>query len=247
MEKQDAYKLFGRPANGITPRIFRKQLKKWGIVLSSRDNQAVFSYFDVTNSGTITFQELVSRLMTKDYSGKTWNVVIDERNDALNSKHREIQPRMIRSSEVLTDEKLRELSKLLQTKILERTKHGNREIGDAYKLFGRPQNGITKALFNTLLEKVGMYLRPTELDSLYQSFDKNGSGTLTFEEFIAGVMPHDFTGKLWNVKIDERNDAIAQKKLKKHSKSKRRKHKRHQKSIDMKESSDSFKLESISM
>ena len=48
VEKQDAYKLFGRPKDGITSNIFRKQLRKWGIKLSSYDNEAVFRHFDVT-------------------------------------------------------------------------------------------------------------------------------------------------------------------------------------------------------
>ena len=34
VEKQDAFKLFGRPVAGITPTHFKKQLRKWGIKLT---------------------------------------------------------------------------------------------------------------------------------------------------------------------------------------------------------------------
>jgi hypothetical protein len=47
VELQDAYKLFGRPTNGITPSHFRKQLQKWGIKLSSSETLAFLKYLGV--------------------------------------------------------------------------------------------------------------------------------------------------------------------------------------------------------
>ena len=44
------------------------------LLVSERDGSYI-------GSGTITFPELVSKLMTKDYTGKTWNVLVDERNE----------------------------------------------------------------------------------------------------------------------------------------------------------------------
>jgi hypothetical protein len=78
LELQDAYKLFGRPANGITPSHFRKQLKKWGIQLSSEETLLFLDYLGVKNTNAITFSELVERMLPKDYTRKSWNVVADE-------------------------------------------------------------------------------------------------------------------------------------------------------------------------
>jgi hypothetical protein len=36
------------------------------------------------------------------------------------------------------------------------------------------------------------------------------SGVITFKEFMDGLMPKDYTGKVWNVKRDEEFDAQEQ-------------------------------------
>ena len=220
VEKQDAYKLFGRPVDGITEKIFRRQLRKWGINLSAKDNAKVFRHFDATANGTISFQELVQKLMPKDYTSKTWNVFADERNDAHEVKIRKDMISNRASAPLKMD--IDSLRNLIQTKILERTKHGTTEIVDAYKLFGRPQYGITPQMFEKQMTKFGIYLTSEQVEHLFQEYDKNGSGTLTFQEFIQGIMPRDYTAKSWNILADEKADAVAKKELDKKLKKKSR-------------------------
>ena len=47
VEKQVAFKLFGRPRDGITYRHFRKQLGHWGVELSKQDAIDLFKRYDV--------------------------------------------------------------------------------------------------------------------------------------------------------------------------------------------------------
>ena len=115
--------------------------------------------------------------MTKDYTGKTWNVLVDERNEnrtkAAGSIPQVLQP--LGHRKLGSHERLVFLSKLLQVKILERTKNGSTEIVDAYKLFGRPQNGVTFDLFSQLLSKVGLYLEDNESRIFYNHLDGNST------------------------------------------------------------------------
>lgn len=220
VEKQDAYKLFGRPVDGISAKIFRKQLKKWGIELSVEDNAKVFRHFDATANGRISFQELVEKLMPKDYTEKTWNILADERADKVSLMQK--KGPILDPLELPPSMGMSELRKLIQSKILERTKHGTTEIMDAYKLFGRPKHGITPQMFEKQMYKFGILLRPDQLAQIFREYDQNGSGTLTFQEFIGGIMPKDYTQKMWNVQRDEINDAIEKKKLDRHLRKKHR-------------------------
>jgi Ca2+-binding EF-hand superfamily protein len=46
-------------------------------------------------------------------------------------------------------------------------------VQDAFKLFGRPQDGITPAMFRDVLYNLGIELLPAELQGLFDRYDKD--------------------------------------------------------------------------
>lgn len=104
----------------------------------------------------------------------------------------------------------------------------------AYALFGSPQNGITKRAFKKHMQKLGFVLTDQELQALFNRYDSDGSGSITFAELVAHVMPkvglaavhacratftllthacylQDYTRPTWSIKRDMEDERKAAK------------------------------------
>jgi len=83
---------------------------------------------------------------------------------------------------------------LIREKIMTRTKSGNGQVYEAFKLFNN--DGDPSISPEEFRDKVGHLLNTTltegEIMSLFQKYDDDGSGEITIHEFVAGVFPNDF-------------------------------------------------------
>jgi len=197
-EYQDAYKIFGRPIAGVTPHKFRKQLEQWEIYLSSHETRHLFKYVGIPVTGAITFEYLVMKFMNSSPSNlQSWDTISAVNNHnkkisldqaSLNAAHFPPSMHQFRWS-------IDEIERRIQDKICERTANATVEKQNAFKRFGCPSRGINKMHFKKQLEKFGLLLTDEEITKLYNRYDTDGSGDLTFQEFMQGLMPQDYGAK----------------------------------------------------
>lgn len=159
-------------------------------------------------TGSISLQKFVMRVMPKDYTQKLWNVQRDEEADRVAAKklkrgtdsvYVERMPASLNKVRWTIDK----IEKKIQQKIVERTKRASDQYREAYALFGSPQNGISRKAFRHHMRKLGFVLTEQELNALFDKYDSDGSGSITFAELVAHVMPKDYTEKPWNLRRDE--------------------------------------------
>lgn len=203
------FQMFGRPKAGITPRMFRRQLHtNFGVRLNSSQARELFDRYDKEGTGSISLQKFVMRVMPQDYTRKLWNVERDEEVDRqtmkkLRSGHQSVYVEKMPASLNKVRWTIDKIEKKIQQKIIERTKRASDQYREAYALFGSPQHGISRTAFRHHMQKLGFVLTDQELNALFDRYDSDGSGTITFAELVAHVMPKDYTRKPWNLRRDE--------------------------------------------
>lgn len=214
-ESVDAYKLFGRPKNGITKTHFAREIRKFGMDdLELLELDLLFTSYDTNKSGTVTFAEFIHNILPQDYTTKLWNVRSNDHQDAQLRKQNSRAQSRARLKQAHFPPSLRnhrwttaELEKMIQDKITAKTSKPTVEKKDAFDLFGRPQDGITPAYFKKYLEDFGLFLTKAEIRQLFAKYDINQSGSITFQEFIAAVMPQEYTVTQWTEKSVAKQDA----------------------------------------
>ena len=72
------------------------------------------------------------------------------------------------------------IRKMIQEKIESHVKRPEDTVRHAYKLFGG-RKGITKKVFRESLCRLGLDLPRSDLDTIFQKFDVDGSGVLDFQ------------------------------------------------------------------
>merc|ERR1711937_604727 len=85
------------------------------------------------------------------------------------------------------------LEHLIKEKLMMRTKSGNGQVWEAFRLFNQDDDTISPEEFRA---KVGHLLNTTlteeEISGLFKKYDEDGSGEITIHEFVAGIFPNDF-------------------------------------------------------
>jgi Ca2+-binding EF-hand superfamily protein len=249
VEKQDAFKIFDCPSKGITKPLFKSKMEKLGLFLSNREITELYKRYDPDGDGTITFQEFMSAVMPQDYSKQSNSTI----SNTTNNNNTTLRPLTASSSTNVAASygqvaqavlnmtephalkylgrkrwSIEFMQELLREKIRSRTSNSNVEIQDAYKLFGRPQKGITLEIFREKLWEFGMEITSEEAKELFDHYDLNGSRTITFGELIEGVIPRDYSRKTWNVARTEEIIQQQQEKLRQMREGESRRHGRRQ-------------------
>jgi Ca2+-binding EF-hand superfamily protein len=89
------------------------------------------------------------------------------------------------------------LKQILHDKITSRVRRPEDTMRVAYRIFGVPKDGINRASFKRSLERMDLHLSEPELEEVFRYFDPDGSGVVTFNEFINALIPKNFTRKTW--------------------------------------------------
>lgn len=235
---REAYAMFGSPADGITPKHFFKILTKLGLVIGEDQVSELFKLYDSDGSGRISFQELVAHVMPKDYTSKPWNIKRDQEIDReltmKKTRHFEPVAKQWPASWGNNRWSVEQIELAIQKKIIERTKRASDQFREgtcahvaavpvtcvltppvvcddvlaAFALFGSPAHGISPAAFKVHLQNLGLVVSDADLRALFERYDTDGSGSISFSELVDRVMPKDYTRPSWNIVRDMENDAI---------------------------------------
>ena len=72
-----------------------------------------------------------------------------------------------------------------------------------FRLFGRPENGITVDNFRKTLANLGVILSLEDAATIFRKYDRTNDGRVNFNEFLLDLFPRDFTGVSWNIRADQ--------------------------------------------
>ena len=223
---QQAYEIFGRPANGVTKTIFKDKCLELGIPLADSEVAGLWLRWDNDGNGVLDFYEFIEHVMPNDYSRDQWYM---KRADAIRRKQLRDEavgkikgrpiacgsnkgpglipldpdghfPKSMEKSRWSLDK----IELMIRDKIIQRCKRASREYASAYILFGRPAGGMSKAQLKEKIGLLGLQLTDGELVALMDRYDSNKSGLIDVEELFANIMPKDYPTKPWNlVRADE--------------------------------------------
>ena len=92
---------------------------------------------------------------------------------------------------------------LLRLKLKERVAPGSTLLNTGFRLFGRPENGITVDNFRKTLANLGIVLSLADATTIFRKYDRTNDGRVNFNEFLLDLFPRDFTGVSWNIRRDQ--------------------------------------------
>jgi len=95
-----------------------------------------------------------------------------------------------------------ELVNLLRKKVVERVIPGSSILQTSFRLFGRPENGITVDIFRETFARLGVILTKRDAQTVFNMYDVNRTGRLTFNEFANKLAAPDQTIPSWNMLRD---------------------------------------------
>ena len=210
-----AYKLLECPVQGINRAHLKDVLKRrFDLKLTTDEVNALFMRFDTDNSGLLDFNEFINGLLPPDYSAGGPPLT----KNALSyvAKKTAFLPDQMCFPRHLDGEyrpKLKDIERQIREKIEARTKDPSSQYRLAFQMFGRT-NRITRKRFSRRLQRWGIFLKPLELEALFQCYDDDNSGYIEFDELVNSVLKQDYPNKgpwFWErAKLYERK-ALAQK------------------------------------
>lgn len=191
-------RVFGPTREGIGLTRFKQLVDGIGMNLSKDDALRLFSRYDTDGSGHIDLYELVTNLLPKDYSKRTWQSINYEREEQKQQQRKqhylkigkkafqatEYPPRLTKSMQPNVEK----VVKMIATKIRTCAKDG-RERDYALKLFGSPVNGISRTCFKNTLARNSIPCSDEVLDSIFDKLQE--CGLVAFEKLWKRVMPVD--------------------------------------------------------
>ena len=95
------------------------------------------------------------------------------------------------------------VEELIRRKIFERVIPGSSILNTGFRLFGRPEHGITPEVFHRTLAHLGVILSPEDSRVIFDKYDHEGNGRLQFDKFAVNLFPKDYTQPTWNIIRDQ--------------------------------------------
>ena len=191
-------RVFGPTREGIGLTRFKQIVDGIGMHLSEDDALRLFARYDTDGSGHIDLYELVTNLLPKDYSQRTWQSINYEKEELRQERQRQHYLKVGKKAFQATkfphglrkvmEPTVNDVIDMIATKIRTCAKDG-RERDYALKMFGSPVNGISRKCFKRTLEKHSIPCSDHVLDTI---FDKlQNCGLIAFEKIWQRVMPVD--------------------------------------------------------
>ena len=99
--------------------------------------------------------------------------------------------------------RLKDIEILLRLKLKERVAPGSSLLATSFRLFGRPENGVTVQHFRTTLANLGIILSLEDTRTFFNKYDRQKNGRIEIGEFLLDLFPSDFSGVSWYAKRDQ--------------------------------------------
>jgi Ca2+-binding EF-hand superfamily protein len=144
---------------------------------------------------TLLFKEFASHVMPVDFVNRTGYGGVPGYTKPPDLKQRRrardlSQTNMRKAAGHKTFEQLEEI---LRSKIMEKTKSGGLVLFRMFRKFDTNKDGVIDFdEFNVGMRKWNMNLDQEELRQLFDRYDKNGKGNISYYEFIKHLLPDDF-------------------------------------------------------
>jgi Ca2+-binding EF-hand superfamily protein len=103
-----------------------------------------------------------------------------------------------------------DIEEMIRVKLKERVPPGSSLLTTGFRLFGRPENGVTVDNFRHTLANLGIILSLEDTTTIFSKFDRNKNGRVNFNEFLLDLFPKDFSGVSWYSRRDQEQWAEAQ-------------------------------------
>jgi hypothetical protein len=191
-------RVFGPTREGIGLTRFKQIVDGIGMHLSEDDALRLFARYDSDGSGHIDLYELVTNLLPKDYSKRTWQSTNYEKEVRRQERQREhflkVGKKVFQATKYpsglrqMMEPTVDDVVRMIATKIRTSAKDGH-ERDFALKMFGSPVNGISRKCFKRTLEKYSIPCSDKVLDAIFDKLQK--CGLVAFEKLWRRVMPVD--------------------------------------------------------
>jgi hypothetical protein len=182
--RMDTWKAFcrcgGSERTGLTVEQIKTRCQQWGIRPTDNLLAIAFKKWDADGGGDIDFDEFCDVILPKDYSdgqGMMEKIARGFTESPLAGgglPKREEQTALLAKLDRGSVEKTRtsgmskhDVVAIIREKILQGSKGGNSEMGDAYARFGRPKYGISKKAFKHKLNTWGLFPSTQQLDEIF--------------------------------------------------------------------------------
>jgi len=220
-QQKAMYKLFGvHAANGVSAGLLRDRLREFGLDLRAAEVGALYERWLGPDHGrqgaarAISFHDFCGKVLPADYTEAPWNVKVDEAVYAKEAAevvarrdHKAVRAEVRKHHFPPSLAKFRpterRIEEMVRDKIRQRVKAANEENKHSFQMFDRPSRGIGPEVFKEKLHQLGLELSEREMDRLYRRYDSDGSGEISWQEFIHSFVQPAFTEKPWNLVRDE--------------------------------------------
>ena len=99
--------------------------------------------------------------------------------------------------------RMKDIEDMIRLKLKERVPPGSSLLTTGFRLFGRPENGLTAEMFRQTLANLGIILSLKDASSIFTKYDRNKNGRVNFNEFLLDLFPKDFSGVSWYSRRDQ--------------------------------------------
>jgi len=98
---------------------------------------------------------------------------------------------------------MKDIEEMIRVKLKERVPPGSSLLSTGFRLFGRPENGVTVQNFRTTLANLGIILSLQDARTIFRKYDRNNNGRIELDQFLQDLFPTDFSGVSWYSKRDQ--------------------------------------------
>jgi len=192
---RQAWEMFGGKKE-LDQATFFRVIKNLGIDCTERVSKVLFEKFDADHSGMLDVYEFVRALMPADMTCATWNIEAEDRRDLVNSKMKrqsnlpEVLPPHLKEWRI----PLAELERQVMAKLDQRVNTSTKQLGlrQAFRLFAKDGcSSISRNDWNKGLRQLGFVLNPQDAAALFDKYDRDADGRVSYKEFQQGLYPRE--------------------------------------------------------
>lgn len=192
------FQMFNNPRGKVDPAGMVATLGTWGMLVTLEDVEGVFRFLDSNENREIELTEFAQGVIFPDYSedGPIAKKEDAEREEAENRQllERETMREQQRGGSLAPSPEawkfhLQQLTHKIRNKLERHSTRDEDLARSAFQLFSR-QGTFTKGVMRSQLHNLGFTdVTEVEVDAIFQTLDKDGTGLIDFGEFMRGIIP----------------------------------------------------------